>query len=236
MSKLIKKIIKYFLSKTSWRLKKIYKNNGYVHGKPSLDCILSLYNSKGIIHMGAHRGGEAAVYDWLQKKTIWIEANPLIIKDLEDHVHQFPHQKVLQALLSDKDGEELDFKISNNDSASSSIFDFGNESTKQNLKMVSNLKLRSQTLDKIAERELIKISEYDFWILDLQGAELLTLQGAKKSLLNCKYILVEISKTDYYINGASWKDLKNFLNSNNFFEKWEPKKNHTDVLFIKKTN
>ena len=109
--------------------------------------------------MGAHRGGEAAVYDWLQKKTIWIEANPLIIKDLEDHVHQFPHQKVLQALLSDKDGEELDFKISNNDSASSSIFDFGNESTKQNLKMVSNLKLRSQTLDKIAERELIKKSQ-----------------------------------------------------------------------------
>ena len=42
--------------------------------------------------MGAHRGGEAAVYDWF--KTIWIEANPLIIKDLQDHIYQFPHQKL----------------------------------------------------------------------------------------------------------------------------------------------
>ena len=160
--------------------------------------------------MGAHRGGEAAVYDWFQKKTIWIEANPLIIKDLQDHIYQFPHQRVINALLSDKDGEELDFKISNNDSASSSIFDFGHESTQKNLKMISNFKLKSQTLDKIVERESIEISEYDFWILDLQGAELLTLQGAKKSLKNCKSILVEISKTDYYINGAKWENLKIF--------------------------
>ena len=72
MCKLIKIIIKYFLSKTSWRLKKIYRNKGYVHEKPNLENIISLFNAKGIIHMGAHRGGEAAVYDWFQKKTIWI--------------------------------------------------------------------------------------------------------------------------------------------------------------------
>ena len=234
MSKLIKSIIKYFLSKTSWRLKKIYRNKGYVHEKPNLENIISLFNAKGIIHMGAHRGGEAAVYDWFQKKTIWIEANPLIIEDLKDHVYQYPHQKVIHALLSDKDGDELDFKISNNDSASSSIFDFGQESTQKNLKMISNLKLKSQTFDKIVEREAIEISEYDFWILDLQGAELLTLYGSKKSLLKCKSILVEISKSDYYIDGARWENLKNFLNMNDFFEKWEPKENHTDVLFTKK--
>jgi FkbM family methyltransferase len=233
MSKLIKRIIKYLLYKTSWRLKKIYKNKGYVHEKPNLDSVLSLYNSKGIIHMGAHRGGEATVYDWFQKKTLWIEANPLIIKDLQDHVNQFPNQKVIQALLSDKDGEKLDFKISNNDSASSSIFDFGQESIQKNLRMISNLKIKSQTLDMIVEREKIEISEYDYWILDLQGAELLTLQGAKKSLKNCKFILVEISKSEYYVNGAKWENLKNFLNTNNFFEKWEPKENHTDVLFVK---
>ena len=150
------------------------------------------------------------------------------------YVYQYPHQKVIHALLSDKDGDELDFKISNNDSASSSIFDFGQESTQKNLKMISNLKLKSQTFDKIVEREAIEISEYDFWILDLQGAELLTLHGSKKSLLKCKSILVEISKSDYYIDGARWENLKNFLNMNDFFEKWEPKENHTDVLFTKK--
>jgi FkbM family methyltransferase len=234
MYRFIKNIIKRVLLKTSWRLKKIHKNKGYVHQRPNIENIVSLYNAKGIIHMGAHRGGEAAVYDWFQKKTVWIEANPQLITELQDHVNQFPYQKVIHALLSDKDGEQIDFKISNNDSASSSIFEFGEESIKRDLKMISKITLKSQTLDKIVERESLEISNYDFWIMDLQGSELLTLKGAQKALKSCKSILVEISKSDYYVNGASWDNLKEFLNSNNFYEKWEPKESHTDVLFIKK--
>ena len=120
-----KNLIKKILSKTSWRFKKLYKNKNYVHQKPNIDVIKTLYNSTGVLHLGAHRGGEAQIYDWFQKKTIWIEANPKIIPDLKDNVYQFPFQKVIQALLSDKDGDYIDFYISSNDSASSSIFEFG---------------------------------------------------------------------------------------------------------------
>ena len=229
----LKKIVKNTLSKTSWRLKKIYKNKEYVSEKPNLDLLNSLYNSRGIIHMGAHRGKEAAIYDWLQKKTIWIEANPYIIPDLKDHICQFPYQKVILALLTDKDDTEIEFKISNNDSASSSIFEFGKKSIEQDLKMVSRIKLKSQKLDTIFNRESIEISEYDFWIMDLQGAELLALKGATNSLEKCRAILVEISKSDYYLKATKWDELKSFLNSNKFYQKWEPKESHTDVLFVK---
>ena len=228
-----KNLIKKILSKTSWRFKKLYKNKNYVHQKPNMDVIKTLYNSTGVLHMGAHRGGEAQIYDWFQKKTIWIEANPKIIPDLKDNVYQFPFQKVIQALLSDKDGDYIDFYISSNDSASSSIFEFGKKSIEQNLKMVSKIKLRSCKLDTIVKNEPIEILDYDFWVIDLQGAELLALKGAMESLRKCKSILVEVSKNEYYKNAVNWEELKKFLNQNDFIQQWEPIEAHSDVLFIK---
>lgn len=233
MENYFKKLIKYFFSKTSWRLKKIHIKKNYVNQKPNLSVIKALYNSNGVIHMGAHRGGEAPVYDWFQKKTIWIEANPKIIPDLKDNVYQFPFQKVIQALLSDKDGDYIDFYISSNDSASSSIFEFGKKSIEQNLKMVSKIKLRSCKLDTIVKNEPIEILDYDFWVIDLQGAELLALKGAMESLRKCKSILVEVSKNEYYKNAVNWEELKKFLNQNDFIQQWEPIEAHSDVLFIK---
>ena len=233
MINFLKKLAKRLLLKTQWRINKIYKNKQYVNQKPNLEVIKALYDSSGVIHMGAHRGGEAPIYDWFQKKTIWIEANPKIIPDLKDNVYQFPFQKVIQALLSDKDGDYIDFYISSNDSASSSIFEFGKKSIEQNLKMVSKIKLRSCKLDTIVKNEPIEILDYDFWVIDLQGAELLALKGAMESLRKCKSILVEVSKNEYYKNAVNWEELKKFLNQNDFIQQWEPIEAHSDVLFIK---
>ena len=233
MENYFKKLIKYFFSKTSWRLKKIHIRKNYVNQKPNLSVIKALYNSSGVIHMGAHRGGESPIYDWFQKKTIWIEANPKLISDLRDNIYQYPYQKVIHALLSDKDDEYKEFYVSNNDSASSSVFEFGQKSIDQNLKMISKMKIKSSKFDTIVKNQAIEILDYNFWVIDLQGSELLALKGAKKSLEKCKSILVEISKTEYYKNAVKWEELKKFLNENNFFQEWEPLEDHTDVLFIK---
>ncbi len=234
MTNIFKRLIKNLLSKTQWRINKIYKNRQYVNQKPNLELIKALYNSSGVIHMGAHRGGEAPIYDWLQKKTIWIEANPQIIPELIDNVSRFPYQKIIHALLSNQDDENIEFKISSNDSASSSIFDFGKKSLEQNLKMVSKVNLKSQKFDTIVKKQLIELNDYNFWVVDLQGSELLALKGAINSLNKCKSILIEVSKSEYYSNGAKWDELKKFLNEYQFIQKWEPEEEHTDVLFLKK--
>ncbi len=228
-----KRLLKNLLSKTQWRINKIYKNKYYVNQKPNFEVIKALYNSSGVIHMGAHRGVEAPIYDWFQKKTIWIEANPQIIPDLIDNVSRFPYQKIIVALLSNQDDENLEFKISNNDSASSSIFDFGKKSLDQNLKMISKINLKSQKFDTIVKKNFIELNNYNFWVIDLQGSELLALNGAIDSIKKCKSILIEVSKSDYYSNGAKWDELKNFLNKHHFIQKWEPEEDHTDVLFLK---
>ena len=95
MKKIIKKIIKKLIRKTDWRIKKIYRNKSYTNSYPKLELLKAMHDCKGIIHMGAHRGGEAAIYDWFNKKTIWIEANPRMIDDLKDHTSQYINQKVI---------------------------------------------------------------------------------------------------------------------------------------------
>ena len=235
MKKIIKKIIKKLIRKTDWRIKKIYRNKSYTNSYPKLELLNAMHDCKGIIHMGAHRGGEAAVYDWFNKQTIWIEANPKIIDDLKDHTSQYINQKVIQALLSDEDNKLENFNISSNDGASSSIFSFGSyKKIHEKIKMTNVMKLKTSTLDTIIKKEQINVDKYNFWVVDLQGAELLALKGANEMIKSCKFMYIEISKEDIYKNGANWYELNDFLKKKNFIPVWEPEGIHTDVLYIKK--
>ncbi len=233
MKRLIKNYVKKIINTFGWKLTKIYKNKSYTNQKPNLELLKALSESKGILHMGAHRGLEAGVYDWLHKKTVWIEANPRIFTDLENHISTYINQKAFNFLLYEHDNEEISFNISNNDGASSSIYEFGDKSFKDNLRMINTIKLKTKKIDSFFVQESLKPKDYDFWIMDIQGAELPVLKGAKKSLQNCKFIYVEVSDGNYYEKGTQWIDLKNFLKIHNFENLWEPYSEHSDVLFKK---
>ena len=125
MKKKIKNFIKNLIRKLGWRLEKIRKNSFYNLEKPDLKLINVLINCKGIIHVGAHRGEEAPVYEWFGKKVLWFEANPYIFKDLEDNIYKYKYQKAYKSLLLDGEKINVKFNLSNNDFASSSIFNFG---------------------------------------------------------------------------------------------------------------
>ena len=231
----MKKIIKKLLRNTNWRINKIYRNKSYTSGRPKLELLNAMHDCKGIIHMGAHRGGEAAVYDWFNKQTIWIEANPKIIDDLKDHTSQYINQRVIQALLSDEDNKLENFNISSNDGASSSIFTFGSyKKMHKEISMMDVIKLKTSRFDTITKKNYIDINKYNFWVVDLQGAELLALKGASESIRMCNFIFIEISKEDIYKGGANWNELNEFLKKKGFTPAWEPEEIHTDVLYIKK--
>ena len=233
----MKKIIKKLLRATDWRIKKIYRNKSYTNDHPKLELLNAMHNCNGIIHMGAHRGGEAAVYDWFNKKTIWIEANPKMIDDLNDQTSQYINQRVVQALLSDEDNKLENFNISSNDGASSSIFSFGSyKKIHKEIKMTNIMKLKTSKLDTIIKQEQIDANKYNFWVVDLQGAELLALKGASESIKACKFMYIEISKENIYKGGANWNELNEFLDKNEFSPVWEPEEIHTDVLYIKRRN
>jgi FkbM family methyltransferase len=238
----IKKILKSFLRYLGWKLVKIKIKTPttYPHPDPDIQNIECIIKATGILHIGGHRGTEAGVYNWFKKKVLWIEAIPEFFLELNDSVNRFYNQKAICALLGDKNKEKQDFFIANNDAATSSLFDFSKDVKKKNLwsdrnfKMVKKLSLDMITLDYLLEDLNISAIDYNHWILDVQGAELLVLKGAKKSLINCNSIQVEVSRVEFYEGGVLWNDLLIFLKEYSFFPTSYPQVDHTEILFLKK--
>ena len=153
--------------------------------------------------------------------------------DLKINVSTYINQIAFNILLYEEDDKKIKFNISNNDGASSSIYSFGSESEKDHLEMINSVNLISKKIDTFFLEQLFKVEDYDFWVMDIQGAELSALKGAKKSLEKCNFIYVEISTGDYYRNASQWVEIKSFLKKFNFENLWEPASSHTDVLFKK---
>lgn len=238
---MLKKFIKNLLKFFGWRLVKINRRlpTSFVNEKPSLDELKYIIDSSGILHMGAHRGKEAEVYQWFNKKVLWIEANPEIFEDLNNHIKYYFQQTAINALLGDK-YEKKDFFISNRDSSCSSIFDLSDDVKNkklwknENILMKKKIKLQMTKLDDLLNSKVIQIKDYNHWILDLQGAEIQVLKGSIDSLKYCKSMVVEISKKNFYEDGSTeWTDLKKFLEIHGFIAKREPTSDHCDVLFEK---
>jgi FkbM family methyltransferase len=173
------------------------------------------------------------------KKVIWIEAIPKIFDQLKDNLYFYKNQQAYCLLLGDTDNLKKSFFISNNDSASSSLFKFskntleGKYFSDTKLKIQDEIILEMSKLDSFVKKNNINISEYNHWIVDLQGAELLALKGAENSLKFCDSLLIEVIKVDIYENGVLWPELKDWLIKRNFYPITEPTQDHSDILFRK---
>ena len=159
---------------------------------------------QGIIHLGAHRGTEAEIYNWFGKKVIWVEALPETYEYLKDNLYFYKNQQAYCALLSDIDDKIEKFHVSNHDAACSSIFDFTDEIKKSKVwanrkhVMLQTINLKTLKFDTLVKKNNINIADYNHWILDLQGAELLALKGSEISLKFCKSLVIEINQKNLF--------------------------------------
>ena len=239
--KFLKKAIKKTINFFGWELiKKRIPPEPNPYGEIDIELLKSINNSKGILHLGAHRGTEAEVYNWFGKNIVWVEALPEIFSHLKMNLMFYKNQIPLLALLSDSDNEEINFNVSNHDGACSSMFKFTDEINKSSMwayrkyKMTKEIKLKSITLDSLLINNQIDPQKYDHWVMDLQGAELKVLKGATNSLKYCKSIYIEVSTKQFYENSVTWTELNKWLNSNGFVSTKVPAKDEEDILFLKK--
>ena len=239
----MKKIIKKLLFQLGYKIsKRETPRLSYPNSLSKLDILKCISESKGILHIGAHKGGEANIYDFFGKDVIWVEANPSIFKILEENIYQYKQQQAFNVLLGDIDGKISKFYLSNNDNASSSIFKFDQNVTNQslfpnrNLKMINEIDLKMLTLDSLVAKNNLIINNYKHWIIDVQGAELLVLKGAEKSLKFCESLLIEISTKIIYQGGVLWNEISEWLKQKGFYAKDNPSKFHSDILFLRRNN
>jgi FkbM family methyltransferase len=237
LKKNIKKILRNFNLKIIKTIRKLPTT--YTNDKPTLNLIKAMMNSEGILHIGAHRGTESSIYNWLNKKVLWIEPNPRIFQDLSDNIKNYFAQTAYKNLLGEKNIKDVEFFLSSNDYASSSIFEFSNNFKNSNndrkILMTDKIRMEMVTLDYFCNINSINLSDFNHWVIDTQGSELQILKGAKDNLKFCNSLYVEISIDEIYGgNSTKWQNLKQFLEDNNFELIDQPTSNHCDVLFIRK--
>lgn len=189
-----------------------------------------------LIHVGAHLAEEKDSYFSMGFKDIfWIEANPAIYAKLSKIVGE---EFSAQALVWSEEGKVFSFNVSNN-SVSSSIFDFAVEKPWGEVKMIDQIHLVSTTLDHLyaSNPRLASLASGALVILDIQGAELPALQGARELLSAASGLIVEISKKTTYVGGTDFTSLHRFLKSAGFVKmgEWIDFGNgHGDALYVSK--
>jgi FkbM family methyltransferase len=192
-----------------------------------------LKNSTSVLHIGASIGQEAEEYASLGLPVTWVECIPTISEKLRAHLSNFPNQHVIEVLLGEFEGKEVEFFLANNDCMSSSIFKLNKEfSSASKVTQNASLKLRMKRLEEV---DLLKSGrEFNYWVIDVQGAELGVLKGSGKLLAECKVMEIECSTYPVYDNAPLYHEIVEFLLSNGFAPLLKiPEKFHGNAIFVR---
>ena len=227
----------------------------------SLDMLVEKYSikTKGVLHCGASTGQEYEAYKRNGfKNIVWVEAIPSVYEQLAAAITErykssesFPLDYVcelpINACVSDVDGQEVDFHISNNEGQSSSFLPLGvHKEIHPQVDYVSSIKLKTTRLDTLfniyypyhhPDMDILGLLGVDFINFDLQGAELLALKGMGKYLENIKYAYLEVNKRETYVGCALVEEVDEYLKQYNLHrvethtwvdDTW------TDAFYVKK--
>ena len=184
----------------------------------------------GVMHIGAHYGQEASYYDRLNLAVLWIEADPNSFVKLEKNLENYPNQISRNVLVTSACSQKSEFYIASNDGESSSIFPIAGNKYWQGLENVGVIYLPAMKLDCAILN--LEMEKYNYWVIDVQGAELEVLKGSKESLRFCRYLNLEVSQEIFYTGGARYGELKQFLENYGFFPIWNPSGVHEEVVFL----
>jgi FkbM family methyltransferase len=182
------------------------------------------FRPRVIVHVGAHLAEELAAYEALSPEIIvWIEADPEIYRRLVDAVGCRGSPAVrhicVNALIADTAGRDHKFYHFSNDGQSSSVF-----RSAENLRLTwpdvfetgRQLTLKSETLCDALTRIGIAPEQLDILVLDIQGAELMALEGTGQYLRHVKFLEVEVSTIPIYQGAPLFRDLDPWITGHGF--------------------
>jgi FkbM family methyltransferase len=191
-------------------------------------------NPKNILHVGAHLAEESENYNkYFDSPIVWVEAQPNLCSELRKKLTT-DINTVIEACISDKEGEILSFNVSSN-SQSSSLLNFGTHLINHPECLVTEvIKLKTQRLDTVLRGRAVP----DFINLDIQGVELRALKSLGQMINQIQIIYTEVNKQYVYENCDLINDLDYFLKGHGFKRiatRWKIKSGWGDALYVKES-
>jgi len=193
---------------------------------------------RGIIHIGAHECEERYAYihkyNLNDNQIIWIDALPDKVQMMKNQNNAL---RIYQECISNIDGEDISFMITNN-GMSSSMLNFKTHTVEHpHVVEVGRIMLKTKTLQTFYKDQSLNSKDFNFMNLDIQGTELLALKGAGDILNDIDYIYIEVNEKELYENGALLPDIDEYLNKYNFVRVLTAMTQHGwgDAFYLKKS-
>jgi len=177
---------------------------------------------KGVLHVGASEGQEAQAYQDLGVgRVVWIEADPKVYNLLLKHLEKFNGQVALNACVSDVDADLVKFNIANNGGQSSSLLEFGTHTTVHpEVKFTEVIELTTIRIDTLMKKWLYATLPFqhglDFLNIDLQGAELLALNGMGDLIYQFKWAYLEVNWKQLYKGCPLFPEIVTWMKAKGF--------------------
>ncbi len=189
---------------------------------------------QGVLHCGGHLGEEAASYDRLGiKNVVWVEANADNIPLIDRAVSRYGHT-VIEALIAEVNGDKRTFHITNNQSMSSSLLEFGTHvNFSPDTVFVEHRELLTVTIDHLMSLYPERFHNINTLVADLQGAELMALKGATKFLEQVDYLYLEVNTDEVYVGCAQLSQLNEYLGMEPVLVSMVPGQGWGDALYVR---
>lgn len=174
------------------------------------------FEIKSLAHLGANyaQGRNLYIRNGIDK-ILWVEAIPSIVDALKQSLTN-ESDLILQGVLSNASGENVNFKIASNNAMSSSIYEFKHHIDQYpNIEMIGTISLTTTTLDDLMKENLATF-DYDVAVLDLQGSDLNALRGASCLLQRSIAVAVEVSCIELYENAPLEAEVDAFMHEQGF--------------------
>jgi FkbM family methyltransferase len=179
--------------------------------------VLNQYNIKitGVLHVGAYECEELPLYKQFglnEEDVIWIDAMPHKVKEAKNR--GIPN--VYNAVITDKDYDEVLFNVTNNIMSSSVLDLYTHLAEHPHVHLIGKMKATTLTLNTFFEKNKIDVSKLNFWNFDIQGAELMALKGAATHINNADIIYLEVNVKELYKNCAFMSEIDTYLSDYGF--------------------
>ncbi|NMF58274.1 FkbM family methyltransferase [Pseudanabaena yagii] len=186
----------------------------------NINELCSKYNVEphGVIHIGAHEGQEVADYIAMNvSKMILIEANPEVYERLQNNLANYEIQDIysINCAVSNYEGV-AQLHITSSDQSSSLLPLKIHSQIYPQITEEKLIEVPCKTLDVLLHELSIDLRQYNLLNIDIQGAELLALEGAKQTLNFIDAINIEVNYDELYEGCSLVHELDKLLDTYGF--------------------
>ncbi|MEG4213947.1 FkbM family methyltransferase [Microcoleus sp. Pol14C6] len=171
---------------------------------------------RGVIHVGAHEGTEITAYQQMgAQKVLFVEANPAVFERLQANLTGMPDVRSVNCAIGDRNGT-VDLHVTSFDQSSSILPLKHHQEVYPHITETHQITVQSKTLDTLLQEQELNPSDFNILNIDIQGAELLALQGATNWLKSVELINTEVNYEELYEGCALIDQLDKFLEGHGF--------------------